>query len=194
MSKTRAHQLIMPVASITRVNSKWEQDCLRALSCWFSCKLGCIWALFKINNSCSKTETAQRATNEARICQCEQQKQNCSVMMVIIFKGKHFYRPPILFWQLFHKQRILGTDTICRRNILWKIKTQFSLYPTACPDIWSRVSEYERVFNTKLVCVWILVIHTQKRIIWCLSPETMVYWDRLERFSEEYYLQCIIWN
>lgn len=133
MSKTHAHQLIMPVAWITRGNNKWEQDCLRALSCWFSCKLGCIWALFKTNNLCSKTESAQRATNESWNYQQKQEKQNWSIAVVVNFQRKTFLQATYSFQSVLpqRKEFNLGTDTIDRTNILWKIKILFFLYPRA---------------------------------------------------------------
>lgn len=112
------------------------------------------------------------------------------------FKGKHFYRPPILFWHFFPQTQDFhwSTGSIGRRNILWKFKIQFFLYLRACPHIWNSVSRFSKKSFQSKTSTCVKIGYTQKRSILCLSPVIIVYWDRLEKFSKEYYLQCIIWN
>jgi len=146
MSKTHAHQLIMPVASMTRENKKWELDCLRGLSCWFSCKLGCIWALFKRNNLCSKTENAQRATNEAWLCQQKQEKQNWSITIVINFQrktGHLFLRATYSLLPIFPQTEDFnsGTNIIGRGRFM---KNKDPVLPRACSYIWTNWLRFPR--------------------------------------------------
>lgn len=80
------------------------------------------------------------------------------------------------------------------RNILGKIKINFFLYPRACPHIWSRVSRFSKEnFQSQTGSVWKLVIHKKAQHPMFVSV-TIVYCDRLDPFSKEYYLQCIIWS